>query len=74
MDFGQDYIPHGYCELSIPAKVGTDGKPEFAMDPEHLHIWPRHKFMMIALPNPVSAASFSLFHLAIMLHPILDIF
>jgi kynurenine 3-monooxygenase len=53
MDFEQEYIPHGYCELTIPPKIGPDGQPEFAMDPEHLHIWPRHKFMMIALPNPV---------------------
>ncbi|KAF9362190.1 kynurenine 3-monooxygenase, mitochondrial precursor [Mortierella sp. NVP85] len=53
MDFGQEYIPHGYCELTIPPKIGPNGQPEFAMDPEHLHIWPRHKFMMIALPNPV---------------------
>lgn len=42
MDFGQEYIPHGYCELSIPPKIGVDGQPEFAMDLEHLHIWPRH--------------------------------
>ncbi|KAK3831883.1 MAG: hypothetical protein J3R72DRAFT_454636 [Linnemannia gamsii] len=61
MDFGQEYIPHGYCELSIPAKVGSDGKPEFAMDPEHLHIWPRHKFMMIALPNPDKSFTVTLF-------------
>ncbi|CAG8766612.1 1847_t:CDS:2, partial [Cetraspora pellucida] len=27
------------------------GDPKFAMDPNHLHIWPRHTFMMIALPN-----------------------
>ncbi|KAG9069004.1 kynurenine 3-monooxygenase, mitochondrial precursor [Linnemannia hyalina] len=61
LDFGQEYIPHGYCELSIPAKVGADGKPEFAMDPEHLHIWPRHKFMMIALPNPDKSFTVTLF-------------
>ncbi|KAF9999263.1 kynurenine 3-monooxygenase, mitochondrial precursor [Entomortierella chlamydospora] len=61
MDFGQEYIPHGYCELSIPAKVGADGQPEFAMDPEHLHIWPRHKFMMIALPNPDKSFTVTLF-------------
>ncbi|KAI1318387.1 kynurenine 3-monooxygenase, mitochondrial precursor [Mortierella claussenii] len=61
LDFEQGYIPHGYCELSIPAKVGADGKPEFAMDPEHLHIWPRHKFMMIALPNPDKSFTVTLF-------------
>ncbi|KAF8981718.1 kynurenine 3-monooxygenase, mitochondrial precursor [Entomortierella lignicola] len=61
LDFAQEYIPHGYCELSIPAKVGADGQPEFAMDPEHLHIWPRHKFMMIALPNPDKSFTVTLF-------------
>jgi kynurenine 3-monooxygenase len=29
----------------------------FAMPPNHLHIWPRHKFMLIALPNKVSCPS-----------------
>ncbi|KAF9896189.1 kynurenine 3-monooxygenase, mitochondrial precursor, partial [Lobosporangium transversale] len=61
MDFEQGYIPHGYCELSIPPKIGTNGKQEFAMDPEHLHIWPRHKFMMIALPNPDKSFTVTLF-------------
>ncbi|KAF9435918.1 kynurenine 3-monooxygenase, mitochondrial precursor [Entomortierella beljakovae] len=61
LDFGQQYIPHGYCELSIPAKIGANGEPEFAMDPEHLHIWPRHEFMMIALPNPDKSFTVTLF-------------
>lgn len=25
----------------------------FAMPPNHLHIWPRQSFMLIALPNTV---------------------
>ncbi|KAL5288597.1 KMO family protein [Megaselia abdita] len=44
--FSQQYIRHGYLELCIPAKDG-----EFQMPPNYLHIWPRHSFMMIALPN-----------------------
>ena len=44
--FSQDYLEHGYKELTIPA---TDG--EFALDPDALHIWPRGSAMMIALPN-----------------------
>ncbi|CAG8647185.1 6219_t:CDS:2, partial [Acaulospora morrowiae] len=51
MDYQQEYIPHAYRELTIPPKVNENGKREFAMDFNHLHIWPRHKFMMIALPN-----------------------
>ncbi|KAI8373472.1 hypothetical protein EDC96DRAFT_438354 [Choanephora cucurbitarum] len=52
MNFEQRYIDAGYCELSMPAAKGADGKPAFALDPNHLHIWPRHTFMLIALPNP----------------------
>jgi kynurenine 3-monooxygenase len=45
-DFSQDYLEHGYKELTIPARGG-----EFALDPDALHIWPRGSSMMIALPN-----------------------
>ncbi|KAG0250151.1 kynurenine 3-monooxygenase, mitochondrial precursor [Mortierella polycephala] len=61
LDFEQGYIPHGYCELSIPPKKNANGELEFAMNPEHLHIWPRHKFMMIALPNPDKSFTVTLF-------------
>ncbi|GAA3699014.1 NAD(P)/FAD-dependent oxidoreductase [Nonomuraea antimicrobica] len=46
VSFSQDYLDYGYKELSIPAKDG-----EFALDPGALHIWPRGRSMMIALPN-----------------------
>lgn len=45
-DFSQDYLSHGYKELTIPA---VDG--DFALDPGALHIWPQGGSMMIALPN-----------------------
>lgn len=54
MDYQQQYIPDEYLELRIPAGVGGDGSPVFRMEPGHLHIWPRHSFMLIALPNKVS--------------------
>jgi kynurenine 3-monooxygenase len=41
------FIEHGYKELHIPP--GPEG--EFLLAKNALHIWPRHKFMMIALPN-----------------------
>jgi kynurenine 3-monooxygenase len=44
--FSQDYLEHGYKELTIPARSG-----DFALDPDALHIWPRGSSMMIALPN-----------------------
>ena len=41
------FLEHGYKELHIPP--GPNG--EFLLEKNALHIWPRHKFMMIALPN-----------------------
>ena len=46
-NFEQHYISHGYSELRIPPT--SDGG--FQIEPEALHIWPRHDFMLIALPN-----------------------
>ncbi|MEU5880765.1 NAD(P)/FAD-dependent oxidoreductase [Spirillospora sp. NPDC047279] len=42
----QDFLEHGYKELTIPPRDGA-----FALDPDALHIWPRGTSMMIALPN-----------------------
>ena len=47
LDYSQKYIEHGYLELCIPPTKSGD----YAMEPNHLHIWPRGDFMMIALPN-----------------------
>jgi kynurenine 3-monooxygenase len=44
--FSQDYLEHGYKELTIPPRGG-----DFALNPDALHIWPRGSSMMIALPN-----------------------
>jgi kynurenine 3-monooxygenase len=44
--FSQDYLQHGYKELTVPPR-----DREFALDPDALHIWPRGSSMMIALPN-----------------------
>jgi kynurenine 3-monooxygenase len=46
LDIGEDFLEHGYKELTIPPHNG-----EFALDPDALHIWPRGGSMMIALPN-----------------------
>ena len=41
------FLEHGYKELHIPrAKDGG-----FLLEKNALHIWPRHQFMIIALPN-----------------------
>ena len=57
MDFSQFYIDHGYVELNMPPTASG----EYAMDPNHLHIWPRHEFMMIALPNIDKSFTVTLF-------------
>lgn len=54
MDYLQEYIKDEYIELKMPAGRDADGQPVFLLDPNHLHIWPRHSFMLIALPNKVS--------------------
>jgi kynurenine 3-monooxygenase len=46
-NFSQQWLEHGYKELHIPA--AADGS--FQLEKNALHIWPRDKFMMIALPN-----------------------
>jgi kynurenine 3-monooxygenase len=56
-NYKQEYISHGYKELTIPATASG----EFAMDPNALHIWPRGKFMLIALPNPDKSFTCTLF-------------
>ena len=48
MDFARRFIEHGYKELTLrPAAAGGWALPS----PHALHIWPRNKFMLIALPN-----------------------
>lgn len=53
----EDMLDHGYKELTIPPAAGGD----FALDPNALHIWPRGGFMLIALPNPDSSFTATLF-------------
>ena len=56
-NYSQDYIPHGYKELSFPATANGD----FALDKNALHIWPRKDFMLIALPNLDKSFTVTLF-------------
>lgn len=39
------------AECSHPVATVPDSNPDFLLEKNALHIWPRHKFMMIALPN-----------------------
>jgi kynurenine 3-monooxygenase len=51
-----DFLDYGYKELSIPPQGG-----DYVLDPGALHIWPRGKSMMIALPNPDKSFTCTLF-------------
>ena len=49
-------LEHDYKEFHIPARDG-----QFALQPDALHVWPRHGFMLIALPNPDRSFTATLF-------------
>jgi kynurenine 3-monooxygenase len=55
-NYQQDYLTHGYKELTIPAGAGGS-----QMEKHALHIWPRGTFMMIALPNQDGSFTCTLF-------------
>jgi kynurenine 3-monooxygenase len=46
-EYSQSYLDHGYKELFIPAR--PDGSP--ALERNAMHIWPRGRFMMMAMAN-----------------------
>src|SRR5437762_5176630 len=56
-EYDESYLAHGYKELTIPP--APDGS--WRMEKNALHIWPRKSFMMIALPNPDSSFTCTLF-------------
>ncbi|KAF4615454.1 hypothetical protein D9613_002964 [Agrocybe pediades] len=61
MNYQQEYIRDEYLELKMPAGRDHAGQPTFLLDPNHLHIWPRHSFMLIALPNKDKTFTCTLF-------------
>jgi len=56
-NYSQDYLSHGYKELVIP----PDKDGSHRIDKNCLHIWPRGKFMLIALPNLDGSFTVTLF-------------
>jgi kynurenine 3-monooxygenase len=50
-------LGHGYKELEIPPAPGGG----FALEPNALHIWPRGRYMCIALPNTEQTFTVTLF-------------
>lgn len=57
-NYSQDFLRHGYKELSIrPSESGG-----FKIEKNVLHIWPRGEFMIIALPNLDGSFTLTMFH------------
>lgn len=56
-NFSQQYIADGYREILLPAN--EDGS--YKLDKNALHIWPRGKFMLIALANEDGSFTCTLF-------------
>ena len=76
IDLGERFEPlgHGYKELEIPAladfprerlpaalRDATPHGTQFALEPHALHIWPRGRYMCIALPNAEGSFTVTLF-------------
>ncbi|MCF6222817.1 MAG: FAD-dependent monooxygenase [Flavobacteriaceae bacterium] len=55
--YSQHYIEDGYREILLPAN--KDGS--YKLDKKALHIWPRGRFMLIALPNEDGSFTCTLF-------------
>jgi kynurenine 3-monooxygenase len=56
-DYSQAFLAHGYKELFIPARA--DGSPAFERNA--MHIWPRGRFMMMAMANLDSSFTVTLY-------------
>jgi len=56
-NYSQTYIEDGYREILLPAN--EDGS--YKLEKNALHIWPRGRFMMIALPNEDGSFTCTLF-------------
>ena len=57
-NYSQDFLRHGYKELTIHPKAGG----AFQIEKNALHIWPRGQFMIIALPNLDGSFTVTMFH------------
>lgn len=56
-NYSQYYLEHGYKELTIPPAAAGG----FRIEKNALHIWPRKRFMLIALPNQDGSFTVTLF-------------
>ncbi|XP_070174974.1 kynurenine 3-monooxygenase-like isoform X2 [Littorina saxatilis] len=68
MDFQQEYIPHCYMQIDIPA----NSHGEFAMAENYIHVWPRENLLLVALPNPDRSFTAALFMECQLFHTLRD--
>lgn len=62
VNYSRQFIDMGYKELRIPPRIDESGNKHYALDtPNGLHIWPRGKLMLIALPNSDKSFTATLF-------------
>jgi kynurenine 3-monooxygenase len=57
VNYSQQYLEHGYKELTIPPNADGSWK----IEKNALHIWPRGEYMLIALPNADGSFTCTLF-------------
>ena len=58
-NFSQNFLDWGYKELTMPA---LPGGAQHAIARNALHLWPRHDFLLIALPNLDGSFTCTLFY------------
>ncbi|KAF7337695.1 Kynurenine 3-monooxygenase [Mycena sanguinolenta] len=61
MEYSQYYLSHEYVEIKLPHGVDTSGHSAFLLDPDHLHVWPRGNFTLVAMPNKNKSFTCALF-------------
>ncbi|KAF7347389.1 Kynurenine 3-monooxygenase [Mycena venus] len=61
MEYSQHYISHEYVEIRLPHGMDTSGHNTFLLDADHLHVWPRGDFTMVAMPNKNKTFTCALF-------------
>ena len=56
-NYTQEYIDHGYKELTMPPTPEGD----YPIPLNFFHVWPKHEFMLVALPNQDKSFTLTLF-------------
>ncbi|KAK7063774.1 FAD/NAD(P)-binding domain-containing protein [Favolaschia claudopus] len=60
MEYSQHYLSHEYVEIRLQAGKNSSGDT-FLLDSDHLHVWPRGNFTVVAMPNKDKTFTCALF-------------